>query len=103
MTFDGFCLKIGEIFDALPNEIKAKVSVSAEDYPSKGALEIMLSRRYVNLYGYWNPITPGNIVLCYWGFKADDDFSDERISAVIKHEFEHSAIGHSRLKHSEHK
>ena len=102
MNFEEFCGAAGRIYDSLPDEIKDRISISVEDYPSKGSVDIMLHRTLINIYGFWIPQVPNNITLCYWGFRADNDFSDERIMAVIKHEFEHSLTGPIGLKHSEH-
>jgi len=103
MTFDKFCEFAGEIFDSLSNEIKKDISISVEENPSEGARILMAAYRLENLYSYWNPMTPRNIVLCYWGFLAANDFSRQRVSAVIKHEFGHVLTGLLGLKHSEHR
>ena len=103
MTFDEFCEKAGKIFDSLPPEFSDNFSMNGEEEPTEAARISMSEAGYNNLYGYWNKITPTNITLCYWGFKAANDFSDQRISSVIKHEIEHAIMNPLGLKHSEHK
>lgn len=102
VTFEEFCDLVAKVLDSIPSEIIGDISVNAEDYPTKGSIEIMQRSKMVNIYGFWNPMIPNNITLCYWGFRADNDFSEQRISNVIKHEIEHSLTGPLGLKHSEH-
>lgn len=102
MNFDEFCDLVGRIYDNLTDELRNKFTVSAEEFPSDGAKEVMAQKGYIRLYGYWHPITPNNVVMCYWGFKDVNDFSETRIEAVLKHEVEHSLTAPFGCKHSEH-
>ena len=102
MNFDEFCELVGKVFDSIPANITDGISLSLEDYPTKGSIQIMQVRSLITVYGFWNPLVPKNITLCYWGFNADNDFSESRIESVIKHEIEHLLKDPLGMKHSEH-
>ena len=95
MTINDFESTVSEVYEALPEELRDRFSIEIEEYPTLGSLQAG------NPYGYVHGMTPNCIVLCYWVFRAYDDFRREHIERVIKHEFEHVIRG-VLAKHSEH-
>ena len=94
MTIDEFTSTVESIYKELPEIIRNKMTIFIEEEPTQ---------EYKNaLFGYWTNLTPDCFTLCYWGFKATNDFRREHIERVIKHEFEHKLIGASGARHSEH-
>lgn len=93
MDIDAFTKVVEDIYENLPEEIKAKMYILIEETPTQ---------YYKNpVFGYWISLTPDCFTLCYWGFKATNDFRKDHIERVIKHEFEHRLLGVTG-KHSEH-
>lgn len=93
MDIDKFTETVEAIYDKLPDLIKDKMTILIEEYPTQS---------YSNpLFGYWTNLTPDCFTLCYWGFKATNNFDTGHIERVIKHEFEHKIFG-AEHRHSEH-
>lgn len=95
MDIDDFTKTVEEIYESLPEEIKDKMTIFIEEEKTNDDWKTYP-------FGYWTNLTPDCFTLCYWGFKATNNFRRDHIERVIKHEFEHRMVGTDH-KHSEHK
>ena len=96
MNLDEFEIEVTKIYDGLPNEFKDRFVIHIEEEPNKD--------NTTAVFGYYTPLFPNAITLCYWGFKATNDFRLDHIERVIRHEFEHLSLGGNLIdKHHEHK
>ena len=68
MDIEKFEIIVGELYDELPEEIKNKFSLSIEEFSTEGSKSLGVP------FGYWTNLTPTNYTLCYWGFKANNNF-----------------------------
>lgn len=105
MKFKEFCDVVGELYDELPEIIKATgFGVLCEERPAPIFKDDLADGKL--LFGYHSPQYFGNsVMMCYWGFKATNNFDRAHIARVLKHEFEHLLMGKANQlhKHSEHK
>ena len=96
MSLDDFELEVSKIYELLPYDIKNRFVIHIEEEPQEKQNNV--------LFGYYTPLFPNAITLCYWGFKVTNDFRLDHIERVIKHEFEHLSLGGNLIdKHHEHK
>ena len=78
LTYDEFCDLVEKVYSKFPKEYQFPIFIQ-EKMP-KGFNEIQ--------YGFYK-FDDKAIVLCYWGFKAMNNFSPVHIENVIKHELNH--------------
>ena len=90
MKLEDFEIKLGELYDELPEEIKDRFSLNLLEYDPTNS----------NVFAYWTNMLPNAVTFVYETFKNHGDFSDDHLRRVMKHEFEHVLMG---TKHSEHK